>query len=52
MALQESSYMSAEGDGYLLVCMEISDIPYGGLECDIGVRVQAIDGTAGKLRIS
>ncbi len=49
MTLQESSYMSAEGDGYLMVCVEISDITSGGLECDIVVSLQATDGTAGKL---
>ncbi len=52
MALQESSYMSAECDGYLLVCAELSDVPLGGLECDISVSLQAVDGTAGKLCIS
>ncbi len=49
MTLQESSYRSAEGDGYLMVCVEISDIPSGGMECDIVVGLQATDGSAGKL---
>ncbi len=49
MALQESSYVSAEGDGYLLVCAELSDVPSGGLECDIGVSLQVINGAEGKL---
>ncbi len=52
MALRESLYMSAEGDEYLMVCAEINEVPFGGLECDISISLQAIDGTAGKLCIS
>ncbi len=48
MTLQESAYMSVEGDGYLLVCVEISDVISGGLECDVVVSLQAVDRTAGK----
>ncbi len=40
--------MAEEGDEYLMVCVEISDVPAEGLECDVVVSLEAIDGTAGK----
>ncbi len=46
--MEQSSYMSEEGDGYLMVCVEISDVPTEGLECDIDVYLEATNGTAGK----
>ncbi len=48
IALEQSSYMGKEGDGYLTVCVEISEVPAGGQECDIVVYLEATDGTAGK----
>ncbi len=48
IGMEQSSYMSEEGDGYLMVCVEICDVPTGGLECEIGVYLEATNETAGK----
>ena len=48
--IEQLFYQLSEGAGPVEVCVEISDVPAGGLECDITVSLVAVDGAkAGKL---
>ena len=42
--MQATFYNVDEGDGSVTVCAEISDIPTGGLECDVVVSLVASPG--------
>ena len=42
--MQATFYNVDEGDGSVTVCAEISDIPTGGLECDVVISLVASPG--------
>ena len=44
-----SSDTCSEDDEYFEVCVEINDLPAGGLGCDVMVTVSVNDGSAGNL---
>ena len=49
MTLQSlSSATCSEDDEYIEVCVEINDLPAGGLGCDVTVTVSVDDGSAGR----
>ena len=49
VALEASSYTVLEGiNDTLEVCVEITNVPDSGLECDIVVYLSIFDGTASK----
>ena len=43
-----ATYMVDEGSGIVSVCMELSNIPTGGLECDLVVPLDTMSGKAGE----
>ena len=47
VAFEQSTYNVSEGDGTTQVCVEVSGIPAGGLECEIMVTLTTMDNTAG-----
>ena len=44
LALTESVYNVSEGDGSVEVCVELTQAPAGGLECNISVTLELQDG--------
>ena len=44
---EQSTYTVSEGDGSTQVCVVVSGVPAGGLECEIVVTLSPSDGTAG-----
>lgn len=36
-------------EAYRNVCVEVTDLPSGGLECDVDLLLQSMQDTAGKL---
>ena len=50
LSFAQISYEISENGGSVDVCVEISDVPTGGVECDITVYLASSDGAkAGKL---
>ena len=47
VAFEQTTYTVSEGDGTAQVCVEVSGIPGGGLECDVVVTLTTVDDTAG-----
>ena len=43
--MAESHYSVGEGDGSVEVCVELTSLPAGGLECEISVTLDFNDGT-------
>ena len=39
-----TTYGVSERDGFVEVCAEINDLPSGGLDCDVVVRIASLDG--------
>jgi hypothetical protein len=37
-------FLGREGEGSVEVCLEITDVPDGGLECDVTVELSSTDG--------
>ena len=50
VAFEQSNYTVSEGDGTTQVCVEVSGIPAGGLECEIVVTLSPSNDTAGRVR--
>jgi len=49
IVFEQTSYTVVEGSGPVEVCVEISDLPAGGLGCDVTVNFVLLPGTiAGK----
>ena len=44
LSLTESVYNVSEGDGSVEVCVELTQAPTGGLECNISVILELQDG--------
>ena len=44
----QAVYRFDEGDGAVEICMDLTNIPNGGLECDLLVPLTLVDGKAGK----
>ena len=44
MQLAEPSYHAGKGDGSVEVCVELTSLPAGGLECVISVTLGFTDG--------
>ena len=52
IAFVQSSYMVAEGSGFVFVCVEITGLPTGGLGIDITVDFDIIAGTIASMYIT
>ena len=52
LGFDQPSYQIAEGDGSVDVCVDISDVPSEGADCNITVYLATSDGVkAGKLQL-
>ena len=47
ITFEQPSYTVSEGIGSLSVCVEIADLPSGGLACDLTVNTALISGIRG-----
>ena len=44
VAFEQTTYTASEGNGTTEVCVEVSGVPGGGLECEIVVTLTTMDG--------